>query len=598
MSARIGGRRAVSANPPDGADAPPGRAALARRLRRRLGQLPRPEKWPPVSIVVVNRDGEEHLRLLLPRLASATEYPELELILVDNGSRDRSVELARSLTLPFPLTVVENDANLSFSDANNDGAERAAHERLLFLNNDVEPFEPGWLKELVACLETSGAAASGATLLHGENAPGARVGSYVLQHRRVELLGAPGFVTVTNAGDGVELEDSLPDVQAAASTAACLLVCRDAFERVGGFTTGFLWGWEDVDLGLKLASGGDAVVCSGRSVLFHHESSTRAAASPEWQRSTRSHNRRLLAQRWGPQLRREYLLDRLAGRGFWTDSKPPLLLVALSGRGADDVAARELADAVEDRGWRVGLVEPAGEIAAEADFVVVTDPSSGASLPAGAPCVAWIRGAIEDWLGAPLLRRSELTLVAQLSLAPPLEAAGAAPVLFSGASEAERLIGLLRERVQRLRFCLKLSREWSREPAVLALRRSLELRDHACTLQLADEWELLAGMTADVVVACGDPAGYQPKPAQLNVLWAPPDLRPTQCDEWDLVLVPDEETAASIAAETPTPIAALDLDSSADAADPLLDLVAEAAARSGVEAGVGTYARASSESSA
>jgi hypothetical protein len=150
--------------------------------------------------------------------------------------------------------------------------------------------------------------------------------------------------------------------------------------------------------------------------------------------------------------------------------------------------------------------------------------------------------------------------------------------------------------VQRLRFCLKLSRDWDLEPAVLALRRSLELRDHACSLQLADEWELLAGMTADVVVACGDPAGYQPKPAQLNLLWTPEPVRSTQCDEWDLVLVPDEATAASLRAETPTPVAALDLDSTADAAEPLLELVARAAARSGVEARVGDYARASSES--
>ncbi|MGC1852610.1 MAG: glycosyltransferase, partial [Solirubrobacterales bacterium] len=486
---------------------PPGRGALARRLRARLGPPPQLDEWPPVSIVVVNRDGEDHLRLLLPRLAASTEYPELELILVDNGSGDGSVELARSLDLPFPLTVVENDANLSFSDANDDGAERAAHQRLLFLNNDVEPFEPGWLKELVACLETSGAAASGATLLHGGNVSDGRVGTYVLQHRRVELVGAPGFVTLANAGDGEEWEEEpCPDLPAAASTAACLLVRREAFERVGGFTTGFLWGWEDVDLGLKLASGGDAVLCSGRSVLFHRASSTRATASHEWQRSTRAHNRRLLAQRWGPQLRREYLLDRLAGRGFWTDSRPPLLLVALSGRAADDLEARELADAVEERGWRVSLVEPGGEIAAEADFVLLTDPSSGASLAAGAPCVPWVRDRVESWVGAPLLGRAELTLVAHLSLAPGLEAAGIAPVLFSGAAEAERLIGLLRERVQRLRFCLKLSRDWSLEPAALALRRSLERRDHACSLQLADEWELLAGTTADVAVVCGDPA--------------------------------------------------------------------------------------------
>lgn len=584
----------MSARPPEPAAAPPGRAAIARRLRAQLGPPPQLDPWPPVSVVVVNRDGEQNLRLLLPRLAAATDYPELELILVDNASEDGSVERARSLPLPFPLTVVENDTNLSFSDANDDGAERARFERLLFLNNDIEPFEPGWLKELVACLEDSGAAAVGATLLHGGEAPGRQGGGYVLQHRRVELAGAPGFVALVNAGDGEALEAPGPDLPAAASTAACLLVRRDAFERAGGFTTGFLWGWEDVDFGLKLASGGDTVVCSGRSLLFHHASSTRSVASAEWQRSTRAHNRRLLAQRWGPQLRREYLLDRLAGRGFWTDSRPPLLVVVLSGRVEDDVGARELADAVEDEGWRVSLIEPRGddrsEVPAEADFILVTDPSFGASLPPGTPCIAWVRDRVDAWASAPLLRRAELTLVERLSLAPSLEAAGVAPVLFPGAADAGRLTGLLRERVQRLRFCLKLSRAWDLEPAALALRRSLEARDHACSVQLADEWELLGGMTADVAVACGDPGDYRPKPAQLNVLWAAGEVRPTQCDEWDLVLVPDEAAAAGLGAETPTPVAALDLDSTADPAEPLLELVAGAAAREGIRSRVAAHA--------
>jgi GT2 family glycosyltransferase len=591
----------MSAAAEEPAAPPPGRAAIARRLRKRLGPPPERREWPPVSVVVVNRDGGEHLRLLLPRLASATDYPVLELILVDNCSTDGSVDLVRSLNLPFPLVLTENDANLSFSDSNDDGAERASHELLLFLNNDVEPFEPGWLKELVACLEESGAVACGATLLHGDP-PGGGAGTYVLQHRRVELAGAPGFVRIANACDGEEFEGPGPDLPAPAVTAACLLVRRDAFTSAGGFTTGFLWGWEDVDLALKLADGGGSVLASGRSVLFHRESSTRAAAGVEWQRRTRSHNRRLLARRWGPQLRREYLLDRLSEGGFWSDGRPPLLAVVPSAAAGEDRRAAELADAVEAAGWRTVLVEARGteqpEIAPEADFVLLADPSLGASLPDGTPCIPWVRNDAEAWTSAPSLRHAELTLVERLSFAPALEAAGVAAVLFAGAEDAERLIALLRERVQRLRFCLKVSREEGMGAVSRTLRRSLELREHACSLQLPDEWELLAGMTADVAVACGDPGRYVPNPAQINVLWTPTESRPTRCDGWDLVLVPDEKSAAVLAAETPTPVRALDLDSTADPAGSLLDLVAAAAAQGGVEARIGAYASASVESSA
>jgi GT2 family glycosyltransferase len=584
----------MSASSPEGLPAPPpGRASLARRLRERLGPLPLLEQWPPVSIVVVNRDGEDHLRLLLPRLAGATDYPVLELILVDNDSRDGSVELARSIPLPFPLTVVENDTNLSFSDANDDGAELAAHELLLFLNNDVEPFEPGWLKELVACLEGHAAAAAGVTLLHGGTRRGKSRDDYVLQHRGVVFANEAGKLVPLKRGDGDELDSWTPDdLRTPALTAACLLVRRDDFSRVGGFTTGYQWGWEDVDLGLKLTAAGEALVCSGRSLLVHHESSTRFDRGREWRRQTKASNQRLLMERWGPAVRREYMLDRFSRDGFWADGRAPCLAVGLSGRSDRDLAACELADAMEELGWRTALVAPRGdgwdELPVDADFVLVTDPSHGASIFPAATCVPWIDDRPEAWAAAPLLRRAELTLVTRLAVARGLEAAGVAPVLFGGAPDAAELATLLRERAQRLRFCLKLSRRWDLEPTVLALRRSLEASGHACSLQLSDEWELVGGMTADVAVAVGDTGGYIGMPAQVNVLWTPEPMRPTRCDEWDLVLVPDDPAADSLHGETPTTVAVLDLETIGDPAEALLELVARVAAREGISSRIAT----------
>lgn len=767
----------MTAGPPErAAGAPPGRAALARKLRAELGPAPERDDWPPVSIVVVNRDGADHLRLLLSRLAHATDYPQLELVLVDNASGDESVALARSAELPFPLTIVENESNLSFSDANDDGVDRARHDHVLLLNNDVEPFEPGWLKELVACLESCGAAAAGATLLHGSKHRDRPGSGYVLQHRGVRFAREAGFVVPVNAGDGEPLGGVGGEAHAPGATAACLLVLREAFERVGGFTTGFLWGWEDVDLGLKLASAGYDVVCSGRSVLFHNESSTRVREGREWRRRTKATNQRLFGERWAPQVRREYLLDRISSRGFWTDGAPPRLAVALCGHPESDVPARELADAVESEGWHVAVVPPEGDglgaLPKDADFVLVSDPSAGASVPTGVGCIAWIHRPVAAWEAAPFLRRTELALAAHPGVVSDLDAAGIASVPFPGAANparvaaglaaavdgegttqapgapapasldltvatapaldclvlgdhdeiaseaalalgergdvrvaaagagwerwdgsiealgevpwerlpglyatariavwesgavarcgpddaarlldaalagalpltddaelvrellpdaelptwssaeelgelvdafvadehrrrtlvercaaaarerhtwerrARQLIALLTERCQHLRFCLKLSRAWELELPARALRRSLEARGHACALQLADEWELLDGMTADVAVAIGDPGAYCAKPAQLNVLWTPRAPRPTQCDQWDLVLLPDADEAAALAAETPTPVAHLDLRSAADPADRLLALVAESAAVHGVQ---------------
>ena len=91
--------------------------ALAEEARRRLGSVPRLDDWPLVSIVVVNRDGLSHLRRLLAGLESHTDYPSFELILVDNASGDGSLDFIRSARTRFPISIVANPHNESFSDA-------------------------------------------------------------------------------------------------------------------------------------------------------------------------------------------------------------------------------------------------------------------------------------------------------------------------------------------------------------------------------------------------------------------------------------------------------------------------------------------------
>jgi GT2 family glycosyltransferase len=378
----------------------------------------------------------------MPRLAHTTDYPDLELVYVDNASSDGSVEFVREHDLPFPLAVVENDRNLSFSDACNDGAERARHDLLLFLNNDIEPFDPWWLQELVACLETSGSAAAGATLLHAAYERAYGKPTYVLQHRGIELA-RQGFVVPVASDDGRLLAAfDGADIPRLGCTAACLLVRREAFDAVAGFTSGFLFGWEDVDLGLKLTAAGERVVCSGRSVLFHHESSTRLREMPLWRRQNYDVNQRLLMERWGPQLRREYMLDRLGAGGFWADAAPPRVGVVQTGHTARDLPAQELADALERDGWPVDAIGAAPKawqpVPRGADLLVVTDPGFGASAPDGVDVVAWVREPVGDWLRAPLLRRAELVLASGPALVAPLEAAGIAAIPFPGAANPQR----------------------------------------------------------------------------------------------------------------------------------------------------------------
>ena len=141
-----------------------------------------------------------------------------------------------------------------------------------------------------------------------------------------------------NHGDGEDLWGGSfgVDVRAPAVTAACMLIARSSFERVGGFDSGYRYGTEDVDLGLKLLAGGGESVGVGRSVLDHRESSTQNRASSDFRRLNRLENRRLFQERWAPQVGREYRLARLRRDPFWADGAGAHVAVTLTSLDVKD----------------------------------------------------------------------------------------------------------------------------------------------------------------------------------------------------------------------------------------------------------------------
>ena len=79
-----------------------------------------PASGPLVSIVVVTRDGLNHLQRLFDGLAHRTDYSDFEVIVVDNASTDGTIAFL-DRAWHFPVIVVQNATNQSFSDSNNRG---------------------------------------------------------------------------------------------------------------------------------------------------------------------------------------------------------------------------------------------------------------------------------------------------------------------------------------------------------------------------------------------------------------------------------------------------------------------------------------------
>jgi GT2 family glycosyltransferase len=109
--------------------------------------------WPRASIVVLTHDNLAFSRMCLASVLENTEYPNYELIVVDNASSDGTVEELQRIAGRLPnIKVILNDSNAGFGPANNQGLSAATGELLVLLNNDtIVP--RGWLTRLGKHLE-------------------------------------------------------------------------------------------------------------------------------------------------------------------------------------------------------------------------------------------------------------------------------------------------------------------------------------------------------------------------------------------------------------------------------------------------------------
>ncbi len=283
-------------------------ADLAAEINGLLAPPPARERWPSVSAIVPTHDGRELLGTLLSGLADGTDYPALEVVIVDNASSDGTVEWLESMAVPFPMIIVRNARNLSFSAAMNVGAARSSGELLLFLNNDIQPIERGWLCRLVTSLEGPGTAIAGAVLVD-PNRTSVTGRPIAVQHDGIAFRLDRGVLRPVLRGLGGDVAEIIgPDGAVAAVAAACALTRRREFEEVGGFDERYRYGGEDIDLCLRLARRGGTITMSRTTVLLHRPLSTRRG-SPDGAGDAIRANHTLLLERWGPALRREYALD-------------------------------------------------------------------------------------------------------------------------------------------------------------------------------------------------------------------------------------------------------------------------------------------------
>src|SRR5438552_5953103 len=123
---------------------------------RYKGVLPPPlPRYPRVSVVVCSYNAERTMEACLASL-EALDYPDYEVIVVNDGSTDRTLEIAER----FPFCRIISQPNKGLSAARNVGAEAASGEIVAYTDSDCVA-DPDWLTYLVAKMEASNLAACG-----------------------------------------------------------------------------------------------------------------------------------------------------------------------------------------------------------------------------------------------------------------------------------------------------------------------------------------------------------------------------------------------------------------------------------------------------
>ena len=220
---------------------------------------------PTTGIVILNWNGEAHLRRFLHSVVENTPSQHVRIVVADNGSTDGSLAWLRSA---YPqVEIIEFAENHGFTVGYNLALERVDTDYFLLMNSDVEA-TPGWLEPLVAVLD--------------RQADVAAVSPKILScadRSRFEYAGASGgFIDWLGYPfcrgrilSSIEYDNGQYDTPRDTfwTSGACMLIRSEVFRRMGGFDAKFFAHMEEIDLCWRMHLAGYRTMVEPRSTVYH-----------------------------------------------------------------------------------------------------------------------------------------------------------------------------------------------------------------------------------------------------------------------------------------------------------------------------------------
>jgi len=245
--------------------------------------------FPKVSIIVVVHNNLELNKLCLSSILRKTDYPNYEVILVDNASTDGSREFALELSNNNShVRVILNNENESFAKANNCALNLCSGDYVVFLNNDTIVTR-GWITHLLKYLKND---PSIGMIGPVSNAVGNEA---KIDVSYTSLDGIDDFAeqySRKHAGETFEIP---------VLALFCAAIKRTLLENIGRLDERYDVGmFEDDDLCMRIKKAGFRLVCTEDVFIHHFQQGTFKLLDPEVYKRIFQANRQRFEEKWGP----------------------------------------------------------------------------------------------------------------------------------------------------------------------------------------------------------------------------------------------------------------------------------------------------------
>ncbi|SEC70790.1 bifunctional glycosyltransferase family 2 protein/class I SAM-dependent methyltransferase [Paenibacillus sp. GP183] len=234
------------------------------------------------SIVILTRNNLTYTKLCLESIRCYTQEGSYELIIVDNGSTDGTVEWLQE---QLDLHVIYNEENLGFPKGCNQGMAAATGDYMLLLNNDTI-VTVNWLDQLLNCLRSDERI--------GAVGPVTNAAAYhtaiSVPYRTLEELGQ--FAGEYNKADPTKWEERIKLI------GYCILMKREVIEKVGWLDERFSPGnYEDEDYCLRIRLAGYKLMLC-KDTFIQHFGSASFNENPSFFSSVLQENENKFAEKW------------------------------------------------------------------------------------------------------------------------------------------------------------------------------------------------------------------------------------------------------------------------------------------------------------